>query len=443
MKVSLTITNLQAGAYWQQEEVKPAAMDCVHQVSIYPNIRRQRFEGFGGAFTEAAAYNWQKLPPEKKQKFLNCCFGPDGLGYTQGRVHMGSCDFALGNYACAESPTDEVFHTDRDDRYLIPMILAAQRTAGHPIGLLLSPWSPPGFMKTNGEMNHGGSLKNEYRAGWAACMAKYAAHYRAAGCDVRRMSIQNEPAAVQTWDSCLYSGAEEGEFAARYLAPALLEAGCGDVKILAWDHNKDILVYRAAQTLAVPGAAEAVGGFAVHWYTGDHFEALRMAAESWPEKELWFTEGCVEYSRFDGMTPLQKAEMYAHDILGNLNAGICGSIDWNLLLDAKGGPNHVGNFCQAPVMLTEDGADFSIQSEYYYIGQFSRFIRPGAVRLGASSYSTDVEVTAFENVDGSRVVVALNRTGRDLPVSITQNGQDGYAFLLPAHTIGTLQYLPC
>ena len=140
--------------------------------------------------------------------------------------------------------------------------------------------------------------------------------------------------------------------------------------------------YRAAETLAVPRAGEAVSGFAVHWYTGDHFGALEAVRSLWPNQELWFTEGCVEYSRFDGMTALEKAEMYAHDILGNLNGGVNGSLDWNLLLDAKGGPNHVGNFCEAPVMLTEDGRDFSLIDEYWYIGQFSRFIRPGRCGWG-------------------------------------------------------------
>ena len=100
-------------------------------------------------------------------------------------------------------------------------------------------------MKTNDDMNNGGNLKPEYRAVWAECMAKYAAHYRAAGCDVRRISVQNEPAAVQTWDSCIYSGKEESEFAAQFLAPALEAEGCGDVKILVWNHNKEIPVYRA------------------------------------------------------------------------------------------------------------------------------------------------------------------------------------------------------
>ena len=440
MKAIITTTNLRDGLLWHQEELASGAVDCVHQVTVCPYARYQTFEGFGGAFTEASAYAWQQLSPQRRQAFLDLYFGREGLQYTQGRVHMGSCDFSLGNYACQTGQSDGGFHTEHDDRYLIPMIQAAQAAAGRPIELLLSPWSPPGFMKTNGEMNHGGSLKPEYRARWAACMAKYAAHYRAAGCNVRRMSIQNEPAAVQTWDSCIWSGAEEGAFAAEYLVPALKKAGCGDVKILAWDHNKDILVQRARETLSVDGAAQAVGGFAVHWYTGDHFEALRIVKDLWPDKELWFSEGCVEYSRFDGMTPLQKAEMYAHDILGNLNGGISGSIDWNLLLDARGGPNHVGNFCEAPVMLTEDGAGFTVQSEYYYIGQFSRFIRPGAVRLGCSAWTEGVEATAFENRDGGRTAVVLNRTEKEAAVSITEDIQRAWNFIMAPHSIATLSW---
>lgn len=439
MNAILTTTNFQAGQRWHQTTLGSGAADVIHQVIVYPRARFQRFEGFGGAFTEASAVCWKGLSPQRRQAFLDAYFGSGGLGYTLGRVHMGSCDFSLGNYACQSGPGDEGFDTSRDDENLIPMILAAQKTAGVPIGLMLSPWSPPAFMKTNGEMNHGGGLRPECRARWAGCMANYAAHYRAAGCDVRRMTIQNEPAAVQTWDSCLYSAQEEGEFAVEHLAPALARAGCCGVQILAWDHNKDLLVRRAAGTLAVLGADKAVGGFAFHWYTGDHFDAVRLAKNLWPDKELWFSEGCVEYSRFDGMTPLQKAEMYAHDIMGNLNAGISGSIDWNLLLDAKGGPNHVGNFCEAPVMLNGDGSDFIFQTEYWYIGQFSRFIRPGAVRLGASSWTDDLEVTAFENSDGTCIVAALNRTQRALPVSLTLDGQESFDFVLAPHSMASVQ----
>lgn len=432
------ITNLRNNQCWQEQPLEFSELDCVHQVSVFPSVRYQRFEGFGGAFTEATAHSWQQLSPGRRQAFLECYFGEDGLRYSQGRVHMGSCDFALGNYVCKNAPGDEDFDTRRDDENLIPLILAAQKTANRPIQLMLSPWSPPAFMKTNGDQNHGGRLLPEYREEWAACMAKYVVHYRKVGCDVRRVSVQNEPAAVQTWDSCIYSGKEEGEFAARFLAPALSAASCGDVKILSWDHNKESLVYRAEDTMSAEGAEKSVDGFAVHWYTGDHFDALKAVRSIYPDKELWFSEGCVEYSRFDGMTPLQKAEMYAHDIIGNLNGGINGSIDWNLLLNAKGGPNHVGNFCEAPVMLNDDGSDFILMSEYYYIGQFSRYIQPGAVRIGASAWCSDIETTAFENPDGTRTVVLFNRTGSDLPVSVTFDGNSGCSLTLSAHSICTV-----
>lgn len=439
MKAVITTTDFSRNSLWAEAPLEAGALDCTHQFSVYPNCKGQRIEGFGGAFTEAAAYNYQKLPQNKREALMQAYFGEQGLRYSVGRTHMGSCDFALGNYACISSENDPVFNTQRDETYLLPMLRDAGAAAGKPIGLLLSPWSPPAFMKTNGDMNHGGKLREEYRSLWAKCMARYAAFYKSHGCDVRMVSIQNEPAATQVWDSCLYSGAEEGEFAA-YLRKALDAADCDDVKILAWDHNKDIFVYRAEETLSVAGAEENVDGFGIHWYTGDHFEAVRAVKQRWPEKTIWFTEGCVEYSRFDGMTPQQKAEMYAHDILGNLNAGISGSIDWNLLLDSKGGPNHVGNFCEAPVMLSEDGTDFALMTEYYYIGHFSRYIRPGAVKLASSVANTGVEAAAFENPDGSRVAVLLNTGDAPQDVSLTENGAEGFPFRLNPHTIATVQW---
>lgn len=437
MKATLITTDFSQGLTWKAQELADGALDCIHQINVYTDIRRQQFQGFGGAFTEAAAWCYKKLPEEKQKAFMERYFGKEGLGYTLGRAHMNSCDFALGNYACMEAETDS-FHTERDDEYLIPMILDAQKVSGKPIGLLLSPWSPPAFMKTNGEMNHGGALKPEYRTLWAECMAAFAKHYKEQGCDVRYMTVQNEPEAVQTWDSCIYTGKEEGAFAADYLAPALKEKACGDIKILAWDHNKELLWKRTAETLSVPGAEEAVSGAAFHWYTGDHFDAIRFTREKWPDKELWFTEGCVEYSRFDGMTPLEKAEMYAHDILGNLNGGISGSIDWNLLLDDKGGPNHVGNFCEAPIMLNEDASDIIVHTEYYYIGHFSRYIKAGATCLGTSVYSGALEVTAFENPDKSLAVVVLNRSDQELTACVSSNFETGFTFTAAPHSIATL-----
>lgn len=439
MKATLIVTDLQKGKHWVSQEISAGKLDDIHRVSVSRSIEKQVFQGFGGAFTESAAYNYQKLPLEKREAFLEAYFGETGLSYTQGRVHIGSCDFSLGNYSCREKETDD-FDTSRDEAYIVPLLRDAEKAAGKSIELMLSPWSPPAFMKTNREQNHGGKLLPEYAGLWASCMAQYAAFYRSQGFAVKRITVQNEPAAVQTWDSCIYTAQEEGAFAVTHLKPALEKAGCGDVKILAWDHNKELLPFRAAGTMSVPGAQDAIDGFAVHWYTGDHFDALNMVRQQYPGKELWFSEGCVEYSRFEGSSNIQKAEMYAHDIIGNLNGGIRGSLDWNLLLDAQGGPNHVGNFCEAPIMLTADEKDFEIRSEYYYIGHFSRFIHPGAVSIGCSTYEPNVEVTAFRNPDGTRVSVLLNRSDASQRVCVSEDDEIGYNFTLEPHTIATLEW---
>ena len=428
-------SDFESQRYWQEAEASASAQDAVHQLSIYPDLTGQTLHGFGGAFTEAAGWCFRRLSDAAQQAVLAAYFGSEGLGYTLGRTHMNSCDFALGNYACQAGP-DDPFSLARDQQYILPMLLAAQETAGQALGLLLSPWSPPPFMKTNGDMNHGGALKPEYRAAWADCIARYVQGYRAAGAAVEMVSVQNEPAAVQTWDSCLYSAVEEGIFAADYLRPALDRSEAMDVGILIWDHNKELLVRRARETMAVPGARAAVAGFAYHWYTGDHFEALSLTSRLYPEKALWFTEGCVEFSRFGGASGPDKARMYAHDILGNLRHGGSAQLDWNLLLDDQGGPNHVGNYCEAPLMLQGDG--FIRNPSYYAIGHFSRYLRPGAVRLESSVYDGRIEQVVFRNPDGSRAAVLLNRAPEALPLWVTENGETGWSLTLSPGSLTTL-----
>lgn len=440
MKVKTIETRLEQDVRWRQAEAETVlGFRETDSVCLYPQLRGQTFLGFGGAFTESAAYNWQGLPEKLQKQFMEDCFGETGLGYRWGRVPLNSCDFSLGHYACLDDPADadlKNFRLNRDKQFIFPMLRAASETAHAPISLMLSPWSPPAFMKSNSDMNHGGTLLPAYRALWAACLARYVREYRQAGFDVRFLSVQNEPDAAQPWDSCLWSAREEGAFVAEHLAPALRREGAEDVGILIWDHNKDQLVPRMAESLAVAGAAEAVAGAAFHWYSGDHFQAVALARRLYPGKLLVFSEGCVEYSRLSGSTDVRKAELYAHDILGNLNAGISCSLDWNLLLDAQGGPNHAGNFCEAPVMCAPGGG-LEKKGSYYYIGHFSRWIRPGAVRVGASCWSDRVEATAFANTDQSTAVVLLNRGDEALSFCLRVNAREYCPLSMAPHSILT------
>lgn len=406
-------------------------------VKVYDDIEKQTIVGFGGALTEASAYVWSQMAPEKQEEIINLYYGEEGNRYTLGRVHIQSCDFALGNRAYVEEGDKELstFSIEGDYQYQISLIKAA--IAKNPnLELLASPWSPPAFMKSNNEMNHGGRLLEEYYDAWASLMVKFLLAYREEGIVINRISVQNEPAAVQTWDSCVYTAQEEGIFATNCLRKKLDEAGLTEVKIFIWDHNKESLIDRCRGTFSVEGADEAIDGIAFHWYSGDHFESVQYIADEYKDKELLFSEGCVEFSRFSDASPTDNALMYAHDIMGNLRAGMNGYLDWNIILDEKGGPNHVGNFCDAPIMCNAKTGEIDVHLTYYYIGHFSRFVQPGAVRVLTSCYDRNLETAAFKNPDGSKAVVVLNMDKTDKAFRI-MDGDMIYDVELPAQSILT------
>lgn len=440
MQWKIIETNENKKLYWDERVEEVTEMtDVMHVVNIYPEVRYQKIRGFGGAFTEAAAHNYAMMSSKRKQEIQKAYFSEKGLNYNLGRLHMNSCDFALGNYTYIEEGDDklESFDISHDTEEIIPFINEAQKNAANQMEFLMSPWSPPAFMKTNNDMNHGGTLKREYYKAWADYYVKFIQEYAKHGIKIGYITVQNEPEAVQTWDSCTYSAEEESNFVSGYLGPALEKAGLLEVKIFVWDHNKEEGYARMKAVIADSDTRKYVSGTAMHWYTGDHFEAIELILKQYPEMEVFFTEGCVEYSRFADSGEIDKAEMYAHDILGNLNAGISASLDWNLLLDEKGGPNHVGNFCAAPIMCDSKNDTFEKRLSYYYIGHFSRYIKPGAVRIGYTRYTDKIEVTAFSNPDGQRVAVLLNKSKDDVEVTLRE-GKVGREIVVGANSIITV-----
>ena len=234
-------TNDKKNLHWAEKSEQISKMeDVMHVINIYPEVKYQKFRGFGGAFTEASAHNYAGMNEKTRQEFQKAYFSAEGLNYNLGRIHMNSCDFALGNYDYL-APGDETlesFDISHDRKEIIPMIHDAQKNAAEPMEFLVSPWSPPAFMKTNGEMNHGGSLKKKYYDLWARYFAKFIREYEKEGIEIGYLTVQNEPQAVQTWDSCIYSSEEESIFVKNHLGPVLEEAGLSGVKIFVWDHNR-------------------------------------------------------------------------------------------------------------------------------------------------------------------------------------------------------------
>ena len=381
-------------------------------VFFNPDVNFQAIEGFGGAFTESAAVTLRKMSDKNQKRILKAYFDRvHGLGYSLCRTHINSCDFSLGNYAYAETPGDtklKKFSIKRDKKALLPMIKEATALTGRDFKLFASPWSPPAWMKTTGKMNQGGKLKPEYRALWAEYFARYIREYGKEGVKIWGVTVQNEPMAAQTWDSCIYNAQEERDFVRDHLGPTLERAGLGHVKIIIWDHNRDLLVYRASVAYSDPAAAKYIWGTGFHWYVHDKFENVQFHHDAWPDKKLLFTEGCQEGGPHTGEWPL--GERYARSIIQDLNKWAVGWVDWNLVLDETGGPNHVGNFCSAPILADTKNDQVLFQSSYYYIGHFTRFIKPGARRILCSTTRDDLEATAFINPDGTIAVVVMNRT---------------------------------
>ncbi len=395
-------------------------------VQVFGDITYQTFQGFGGAFTEAAGSVLNQLPKEVAETIVAEYFGPQGLSYVWGRIPVDSCDFALGTYSAlivdnAKALIDERMFRDHDRCYIIPYVQHAQALLADqgkgPIQLCLVPWSPPAWMKSNGSRFNGGSLLPEFHGIWADYLCQYARAYQELGFTVRLLGVQNEPNASQTWDSCRYSPQEEHDFINDHLFPCLMEHGLGTTRISIWDHNRDRMVDRTRAVCTGP-VRSMVGAVAFHWYSGDHFESVGLIRELFPELLLVFTEGCVEYKHFSQSAQLEHGLRYAHQIVGDLNHGAHAWLDWNLVLDSDGGPNHVGNNCDAPILASILTGTYEKRASFYFIGHFSRYIHPGAIRLAHSRFTQDLGITAWRNSDGEVVVVVLNETERTIQFSL-------------------------
>ncbi len=408
-------------------------------LNVYPEVRYQRIEGFGGAFTEAAAVTWKQLPLHLQQIILDAYFDPvKGFGYSLCRTHINSCDFSLENYNYVKEHDDSLssFSIFHDQKALIPFIQQAMCVKGANFRLFASPWSPPGWMKTTGTMNFGGTLLPQYRATWAKYIAKYIRAYREQGLPIWGITVQNEPAATQVWDSCNYSAQEEAEFVRDFLAPELDDQNLSDIAVMVWDHNKDALYRRAKEYFKDDKVRQRVWGMAFHWYSGDHFGDLEAVFHEYPEKSLLFTEGTIEGGvKLDHWA---SGEHYGHHMIGDLNHHACGFIDWNLLLDQTGGPNHVGNYCDAPIIADLDKKQIHFQPSFYYIGHVAKFVRPGAVRVGCSVYRDDLETVAFVNADESLVIVVMNRTEQVIPYLLSLHQGETTQITSPPHSIQTI-----
>ncbi len=409
-------------------------------IKLLPEEKFQTITGFGGSFTEASAYLVNKLSPENRKKIIDAYFGDEGARYSLTRTHMNSCDFSLSNYSYAAIEGDmELEHfsieEDRDD--LIPFIKDAMETSTDGFKIVASPWTAPPWMKDNKDWR-GGKLLPEYNDTWALFFSKYIDAYKAEGIDIWGFTVENEPLGNDNnWESMHFSPSEMTDFVKDHLGPRLEKDG-HKAKILGYDQNREHLKEWVDDMYQNEETSKYFSGTAIHWYasTVDYFpDELQYAHNKAPNKYLIQTEACVDaeipkwqddawyWSKeatdwgWDWAPEKDKhlhpkyapVNRYARDIIGCMNNWVDGWIDWNMVLDTQGGPNWFKNWCVAPVIVDPEKDEVYFTPIYYTLSHFSKYIRPGAVRIGFENSDEDLMVTAAKNPDGSIAVVVFNQ----------------------------------
>ncbi len=419
-----------------------------NEVSIFinPNKKFQKFLGIGGAITDAAAEVFSKLTTDKQEELLNAYYSEEGINYNIIRTSIHSSDFGLGSYTYIEEGDKELktFSIKKDKEKRIPMIKRATSIIKDDLVFYASPWSPPAFMKTNNHMLQGGKLLPEYYQTWANYFVKFIEDYENEGIPVWGVTIQNEPMATQRWESCIYTAEEERDFLKINLGPTFEKVGFGDKNIVVWDHNRDLISHRANTIFEDPEASKYAWGIGFHWYEtwtgGDaKYDNLKNIKESFPSKNILFTEGCQEGFDPTHYQRWSNAERYGNSMINDFNSGTVGWTDWNILLNEKGGPNHVQNYCFAPIHANTKTNELIYTPTYYYIGHFSKFIQPNASRISTTTSRSTIESTSFQNTNGSITTVLMNKTNETINYKMIVFG-DEITNTIPPHAIQSLIY---
>ena len=448
-----------------------SAVDAV-AIQLLPDEKYQTITGFGGSFTESSAYLLNQLSKKNRHLILDAYFGSEGAKYSLTRTHINSCDFSLSNYSYAPVEGDMALDNfsieeDRDD--IIPMIKEAMAISEEGFKILSSPWTAPPWMKDNKDWK-GGRLLPEYYDTWALFFSKYIDAYKNEGIDIWGLTVENEPLGNNSnWESMHYTPEEMVEFVGKHLGPKL-SADNHDVKLLGYDQNRDELKEWADIMYKDEESAKYFDGMAIHWYasTYDYMpDVLQYTHDKALNKLMIQSEACVDaevphwnddawyWSKeatdwgWDWAPDDQKhlhpkyvpVYRYARDIIGCLNNWVQGWVDWNMVLDRQGGPNWANNWCLAPVIVDPEKDEVYLTPMYYTLAHFSKYIRPGAVRIGFENSDKDLMMTAAQNPDGSIALVLLNMTLEsknmklslgDRSVNIQISGQAIQTVVIPA-----------
>ncbi len=461
-----------------------AAEPSTMRVLVDVHRPRQTLLGVGGALTQASARALSALPAERRAEVLGALFGPDGARYSLVRTHVASCDFSDGRYTYAAEPHPTLasfsVEVDEENGHL-DLLRDARAVPGADFRVMASPWTAPPWMKDNGayyepEARRGGRLLEAHHDTFALYMARYIEAYRAKGVPIWAITVVNEPHGnAGTWESMEMDPSQQADVV-KALGRCFAARGL-DVEILVYDQNRREAFDFVAPILRDPAARPHVAGAAVHWYDSTfrvYEKELERLHAAFPDCPILQTEGCIDnvfgkgadrgpdaplpWWKDDGWYWRKEATdwgwdwaenpevdhpkyapafRYARDLVGGFAHWIAGWIDWNVVLDKRGGPNHVGNFCLAPILVDPATHDVYYTPLFHILKQVSRATRPGARVFATEVDAAGVWATGLRNPDGSAVVHLFNETTRD-HVADVHFGAKGHRVRCPSRSLVTL-----
>ncbi|MGA2736293.1 MAG: glycoside hydrolase family 30 beta sandwich domain-containing protein [Bryobacteraceae bacterium] len=416
-------------------------------IAVDASTKYQQMDGVGASLTDSAAWVlWNDLAQPQRDDLMQSLFDPNtGIGIGILRQPMGASDFsASGDYSYDDVPAGQrdpnlaQFSIAHDQTYLIPLLQQAL-SINPSLKVHALPWSPPAWMKTTGTMNGGNVVATDFGT-LAQYFTRFIDAYRQQGIPVYAISMQNEPLNSTTaYPSASVASSDEANFIGNYLGPALAGAGLGGVKIFGYEHNWDQPQYPEA-LLADGTAYGYLAGSSFHCYAGD-VTAQSQVKQTYPAKDVWFTEcsGTVG-SSFAGDLAWNAENL----LIGATRNWARGVTLWNIALDQNSGPQNGGcTACRGVVTVDNSVSPPQITRnvEYYVLGHLGKFVQPGAYRIDSNTYgSGSLEDVAFQNPDGSIVLLVLNAASSSSTFAVTWNGAN-FTDTLPTGAVATYEWL--
>lgn len=401
-------------------------------IPVNPEEVYQTIDGFGAALTGSSAYiMMQELTPSERTALINELFDPSkGIGISSIRITIGASDFSLANYSWCDQPGLENFAVPAtDQRDLIPALKEILAVAPD-IQIIASPWSAPGWMKTSGTMN-GGSLKEEFFSDYAGYLIRFIEHMAGEGIRISALTPQNEPLYQTSGYPTMYMKWEDQLRLIRdFLGPEMVKNNFS-TGIWIYDHNWDNTQY-PLNILADETARNFIQGTAFHAYAGN-VSAMKTVHDLFPSENLYFTE--ISGGRWAPVFWDNVKWFTTNIFMGTVRYWSKNALLWNLVLDENDGPKNGG--CQnCRGVVTIENHKILKNEEYYALGHFCKFVRPGALRINSGTPSGNLDWIAFKNKDQSLVLIVINTASTSTKIFV-KSPSGNFPYSLPGNAVAT------